>query len=110
MALEETDRLDGMAYDEAGGTLTLLLTDAWGWEDEAWHLELLQEKLGAYATFVASGQWRRSLPAGASPSRVVFDIRFALPITESCARLLRSAADQLNDRLGVTFEVSTGDA
>jgi hypothetical protein len=109
MALEDTNKVDGIAYSDERRTLTMLLTDAWSWDDELWHLTLLQDKLNAYASFVNGGQWSRAFP-GANPSSFVFDIKFMHPITENCAKLLSSLADMYNDKgLGIKFEVSTGE-
>lgn len=107
MALEDTTTVDGAAYEESDNTVVLLLTDAWGWDDEVAHLRLLQDKVNAYAAFVETGQYRQVFP-GAEPDHCVFDISFARPITERCLAFLRAAAAQLNEQLGIVIRVHTG--
>lgn len=104
MALEETDKLDGVAIDDEG-RLVLLLTDAYGWDDEAEHLMLLQEKINSYATFVEGRQYEQLFP-NASIEDFVISIVFAEPITENCLKFLQSAANQLNEQLNMTISIT----
>lgn len=107
MALEDANTIDGAAYEGSDNTVVLLLTDAWGWDDEATHLGLLQDKINAYAAFVETGQYRQVFP-DVDPDHCVFDISFAQPITERCLAFLRAAAAQLNEQLGIVLQVHAG--
>ena len=56
MAIDNTDTIDGMAYDEESQAVVLLLTDHLSWKHtketnilkESDHLVLLQDKINAY--------------------------------------------------------------
>lgn len=105
MALEDTDKLDGVAYDAEERSLVMLLTDAWGWGDDeaATHLGLLQDKVNAYATFAQSGQWRGMWP-DAEPERFVIQLSIKDPYGAGLARFLDRASAQLAPA-GVSFDV-----
>ena len=46
--IENTDTIDGMAYEQDTSSLILLLADGMDWSDINRHLLLLQEKLNTY--------------------------------------------------------------
>ena len=60
MAIDNTDTIDGMAYDEESQAVVLLLTDHLSWKHtketnilkESDHLVLLQDKINAYISFL----------------------------------------------------------
>ena len=65
MAIDNTDTIDGMAYDEESQAVVLLLTDHLSWKHtketnilkESDHLVLLQDKINAYISFLENGQY-----------------------------------------------------
>lgn len=107
MTLEQTNKLDGAAVAE-DGTLILLLTDAMGWDDEASHIMLLQEKLNAYAAFVESKQYKSIYP-DKDIQGFIIEIHFSEKITENCLKFLEAVASQLGDSLGITISVDIDD-
>ena len=46
--IENTDTIDGLAYEQETSILILLLADGMDWSDMNRHLLLLQEKLNTY--------------------------------------------------------------
>ncbi|MGT2895227.1 DUF6572 domain-containing protein [Streptococcus entericus] len=63
MTVDEHDKIDGMGIADDNSTeLLLMIADHLPWDDVLWHLELLQEKINAYLSFVASGQFKETYP------------------------------------------------
>jgi hypothetical protein len=62
MSLDNSSVVDAVGIEKADGSVVLSIIDSWGWEDESYHLEALQEKLNAYFGFVESGQIYESYP------------------------------------------------
>lgn len=58
--IENTDTIDGMAYEQDTSSLILLLADGMDWSDINRHLLLLQEKLNTYIWYIDSGQYEEN--------------------------------------------------
>lgn len=101
-------KIDGLAYDPKERAVVMLLADALGWEDEAAHLSLLQDKINAYAAFVEGRQYEKVL-ADVKPDHAVIRLEFARPVTENCWKLVQAAGARLNAELGIVISVSTGE-
>ena len=107
MAIDNPNTVDGMAIDRERNALVLLLTDhlAWGRPDapdELEHLQLLQDKVNAYISFLESGQFKESY-LGENFAMAVIEIHFKHPITENCEKFLNAVQDQVG-QLGVKIE------
>ena len=63
MAIDEPDKID-ILFKDNDGHAVLVIADHLDWEefDEGDHLELLQEKINNYLTFVDSGQLSQARP------------------------------------------------
>lgn len=61
--IENTDTIDGMAYEQDTSSLILLLADGMDWSDINRHLLLLQEKLNTYIWYIDSGQYEEKYVA-----------------------------------------------
>lgn len=101
-------RIDGLAYDPKEKAVVMLLADALGWDDEAAHLSLPQDKINACAAFVEGRQYEKAL-AGVEPDHAVIRLEFARPVTENCRKLVQAVGAQLNEELGIVISVSTGE-
>ncbi len=55
--VENTDTIDGLAYEQETSSLILLLADGMDWSDMNRHLLLLQEKLNNYIWYIDSKQY-----------------------------------------------------
>jgi hypothetical protein len=64
MSVDETDKIDILVTDEEKTYVLLVITDHLDWEefDEGYHLELLQDKINAYLSFVESGELLKIRP------------------------------------------------
>ena len=60
--IENTDTIDGMAYEQDTSSLILLLADGMDWSDMNRHLLLLQDKLNTYIWYIDSGQYEEKYP------------------------------------------------
>ena len=58
MSVLDSGTIDGMATDENGKALILLISDHLDWKNEYDHLLRLQEKINSYITFCEEHQWR----------------------------------------------------
>jgi hypothetical protein len=58
MSVDETDKIDLLVTDRENTHVLLVIADHLDWKkfDEAYHLELLQDKINAYLHFIESGQ------------------------------------------------------
>lgn len=58
--LENTDTIDGLAYED--GALIMMLADGMPWDNEQRHYQLLKAKLNTYILFIESQQYREKYP------------------------------------------------
>lgn len=103
MSVLEVDKVDGAAFDEASGRAVLLIADPLDWEDEAEHLNRLQNKINAYLSFVQSGAID-SLYPDRTIQGTRFDLRFKFPLSENGKKFLevvRRTVQPLNIELAV---------
>lgn len=84
--IEETDVIDGIAYDKETGSLILLLADGMDWSDESKHLLLLQEKLNNYIYYIDTEQYSEKYK---DVKRIEWQMNFLFKEPESCYRLLK---------------------
>jgi len=105
MSVEDNDYIDAVAIDVDGKTLIMLLSDHLGWEDgfEFDHLDILQEKLRAYARFVQSEQYKDIYP-GVEFTNFRIKIRFLYEMSENCIKYIDVARKQLNE---LSIEITT---
>lgn len=55
--IENTDSIDGLAFEQETSSLILLLADGMDWIDMNRHLLLLQDKLNTYIWYIDSRQY-----------------------------------------------------
>lgn len=107
MAIDNPNVIDGMAIDKDRNALVLLLTDHLVWEGEDAlsefnHLNLLQDKINAYISFLESGQYKENYPAE-SFSMAVIEIHFKYSITDNCEKFLNAVQNQIGQS-GIKIE------
>lgn len=112
MAIDNPNVIDGVAIDKERNALVLLLTDHLAWEGEDAlsefdHLNLLQNKINAYISFLESGQHKENYPAE-NLSMAIIEIHFKYSITENCEKFLNIVNNQLKE-LGIVIETVIGD-
>ena len=86
--IENTDTIDGMAYEQDTSSLILLLADGMDWSDMNRHLFLLQEKLNTYIWYIDSGQYEEKYP---NVKRIEMRVSFLFEEPKLCHRLLEKA-------------------
>ena len=94
MSVIEANKVDGLAVENDGETLVLLLTDHLAWSRAYEHLIALQEKIHAYISFWQSGQYKKVCDA----SRVKFcsvEIHFMYEPTENAYKFLNTVNKQI---------------
>ena len=83
--IENTDTIDGMAYEQETSSLILLLADGMDWSDTNRHLLLLQEKLNTYIWYIDSEQYKEKYP---NVKRIELRVNFLFEEPEICHKLL----------------------
>ena len=86
--IENTDTIDGMAYEQDTSSLILLLADGMDWSDMNRHLLLLQDKLNTYIWYIDAGQYEEKYP---NVKRIEMRVSFLLEEPKLCHRLLEKA-------------------
>jgi hypothetical protein len=56
MSIDQPDVIDVIGSDPATGAAILCISDHLDWDDEAGHLQLLQDKINAYLRFIEGGE------------------------------------------------------
>lgn len=62
MTIENINEIDGLALDESNNELILLITDHLEWYDELAHLNILQNKINNYLSFIENKQYKEIYP------------------------------------------------
>ncbi len=101
MAISDVDAVDAAGIEPETGNAMLIISDDLDWSDPVAHLNVLQQKIGAYISFIQSGQLEKSVPetAGRKPKIGVFQ-QFEPP--ENILPILSGIGEQLAS-LGIEF-------
>ena len=102
MSVLEKETIDGMALDQNGKVLRLLITDHIDWNDEYRHLVALQEKINAYIGFCEDRQYRQ-VYKDAPIESAVFEIHFRFEPTKKGWTFLEQVQRQINE-MGIMLE------
>ncbi|MNR84367.1 hypothetical protein D3C72_151660 [compost metagenome] len=102
MTVEQSELIDSVSLDQAGGLCTLLIIDDLVWDDA--HLQLLQSKLNSYLLYIESGEIYLQYPA-AQGLDFAIEIRsiYAPGIT---ARLFLDSAQNILAEAGYTLSLA----
>ena len=102
MSVVEKGSVDGIALDQNGKCLRLLISDHLDWNDEYTHLVTLQEKINAYINFCESRQYSKVYPH-AQIEYAVFELHFMHEPTVKAWSFLEQVQKQINE-MGITLE------
>ena len=86
--IENTDTIDGLAYEQETSILILLLADGMDWSDMNRHLLLLQEKLNTYIWYIDSRQYEEKYT---DVKKIEIRVSFLFQEPEICHKLLERA-------------------
>jgi hypothetical protein len=102
MAITEVDQIDAIGRED--DNLRLLIIDFLDWVYEDMHLELLQDKINHYLSYLESKQYQKDY--GDNFNKIIIDIRFRFEITENCAKFIDVVSKQLNpEHIFIDFSV-----
>ncbi len=105
MSVDETNKRDCTAIDNAGTQVLLVISDHFDWSDEHEHLLMLQNKLNAYFTLIESGQLVKSVPK-ATGLPVTIRIVGKYPLSSDASKFLESAKSEFaKDGISLEFEL-----
>lgn len=113
MAIDDPNVIDGMALNKENNALVLLLTDHLSWDGENAlsefdHLNLLQDKINAYISYLESGKYEETY----STEQIAFaiiEIHFKYTITENCEKFLNEVQNQIG-QFGIKIEAVITDS
>ena len=101
MSVLDKETVDGMALDQDGKCLCLLISDHLDWSNEYQHLLALQEKINNYILFCEDEQYCQ-VYQDAPIEYAVFEIHFMHEPTEKAWKFLEQVQKQVNE-LGITL-------
>lgn len=101
MAITELNQID--AIGKTGKDLTLVIVDPLDWKYEDMHLELLQDKVNNYVSYIVEKKYAEKY--GNSFENFVIDIHFQHGVTQTCIDLL-SAFSRALESEKVSFKVN----
>ena len=112
MAIDNPNIIDGIAIDKERNAIVLLLTDHLLWEgedalSEFEHLNLLQDKINAYISYLESRQYEETYPTEQF-SFAIIEIHFKYSVTENCEKFLNKVQNQIG-QLGIKIEAIIAD-
>lgn len=93
MSVTDMNKVDAMGISPDGSELCMLIADNLDWNEEYIHLDILQDKINAYISYLESGDWRKTYPQEFKHIRI--EINFLYEITENCEKFLQAVQDQL---------------
>lgn len=107
MTVADLDKVDGLGISKNNDKIALMIADHLDWQDEYYHLKLLQDKINAYITFIESKQVYALYPESKEITEFVFDFRFKERLTDNCKAFLKTVEQQLQP-LNIEFEIKEG--
>jgi hypothetical protein len=97
MTVEETDKVDRIAFNRQNGDVLLVISDHLDWgENEGEHLLALQAKLNTYLEFVESGQLYANYPH-ANGKRIIFYVVGKFPLSDEASKLYQLAGKAIEE-------------
>lgn len=102
MSVLERETVDGMALDQDGKGIRLLISDHLDWNNEYNHLLVLQEKINAYIVFCEEHQYNQIYP-NMLIEYAILEIHFKYEPTAKAMNFLGQVQRQVND-LGIMIE------
>lgn len=93
MAITEINQID--AIGKEGNKLRLMIIDFLDWKYEDLHLEMLQDKINNYLTFIESKQYISEY--GDCYEEKIIDIYFQEEITENCSKFLNVISSKIKE-------------
>ena len=103
MAVDQAKIVDAMGVDPVTGEVVLTISDHLKWGDGGHHLQVLQEKLNTYISFVESGELHRVYP-GSSNRAVLIDLVARHQPTPEAERFF-ALARSVRDAMPIRFRV-----
>lgn len=102
MSVLDKEMVDGMALDNDGEGIRLLISDHLDWENEYEHLLILQKKINSYIDFCEDHQYEQVYKDNLI-EYAVFEIHFKYEPTEKTFKFLEQVQRQINE-MGITLE------
>lgn len=102
MSVIDKETIDGIAINEDGKSIRLLITDHIEWSDEYNHLLILQEKINAYIAFCEEHQYEQ-IYKELEVEYAIFEMHFMFEPTSKAIKFLEQVQLQLNE-IGIAIE------
>ena len=93
MAITELEQIDAIGKD--GNNLRLAIIDILDWKYEDMHLEMLQDKINNYLTYIETKQYVNAY--GDIFEKIIIDIYFQYRLTENGIKFINVISSQLKE-------------
>ncbi len=94
MSIEDAGSIDNLGISKVDGKAVLVISDHLNWEDEKYHFDLLEKKVGGYLGLIKSGQLFEVLP-DSKGREVRIELIYQFQPSEMALRFLSTAKQQL---------------
>lgn len=105
MSIDKSHAVDGLGVSRVDGKIVLTIADHLAWRDTRQHFDLLEKKINAYLSFVASGQLYAALP-DARDREIRIELIHEHALDEKANELLTVVKEQLKS-IGLEFTATT---
>lgn len=107
MSVLDKEIVDGIALDNDGKGIRLLITDHVDWSDEYNHLLALQEKINSYITFYEEHQYNQVYKE-INVEYAIFEMHFLFEPTINAMKFIEQVQQQVN-QMGIAIECHISD-
>jgi hypothetical protein len=105
MAIDNIDKIDLIGTDKKSDKVILTISDHLDWENEEYHLRILQDKINTYLCFIESGEIYESYPS-AKNKIIEIDIVGKYMLSENAKVFLENVKEVLADiNILITFNL-----
>jgi hypothetical protein len=96
MSVVEKKEIDGIGKSKDGSTLVFMIADHLEWDDEFWHLNILQDKINSYLEYIETNQFSDIYPNDEFKFYHI-EISFKYKITDKCKKFLETVQKQIEN-------------
>ena len=108
MSVLELKKLDVLYLDEDDTDMVLGITDHLDWEDEAWHWDVLMDKINVYLAYIEVGEWKKRVPENVKSATI--HIMFKYDIPDSIIERLKMVSEYTGKHgVGIRAEIMDDD-
>ncbi len=96
MSIEQSDKVDFIGINKELNTATLVISDHLDWTISDSHLEMLQDKLNGYLSFIESNEIYDAYPK-AKGKDIIIEVIGKYPLNEEAEEFYRQVNEMIGD-------------